>query len=199
MRKTFLFVLVTAAALLMVPAQNAQAQSTSETPKVEFGAQYTFLRLNHFDTNTSGVGARVTYNVTDNFGIEGEANFFPERLANFATPQLPPFFSVNSRRAQGLFGVKYGMRSEKLGIFGKIRPGFMYFSPGEAGASSSKSALPRLPSATEFALDFGGVLELYPSRHVALRFDVGDTVIRFGGLGRTTHNLQITPGVAFRF
>ena len=53
--------------------------------------------------------------------------------------------------------------------------------------------------ATEFALDYGGVLELYPSRHVALRFDVGDTVIRFGNLGFTSHNLQITPGVAFRF
>jgi len=30
-------------------------------------------------------------------------------------------------------------------------------------------------------------------------FDVGDTVIRFGGLGFTSHNLQISAGVALRF
>jgi hypothetical protein len=38
MRKMFLFVLAAAALLLMVPAQNAQAQS--ETPKVEIGMHY---------------------------------------------------------------------------------------------------------------------------------------------------------------
>jgi hypothetical protein len=59
-------------------------------------------------------------------------------------------------------------------------------------------------SATEFALDIGGVFELYPSRPVAFRFDVGDTIIRFSGgsVGRlqaTSHNLQIAVGVAFRF
>jgi hypothetical protein len=187
MKKMFFFVLAAAALLLMVPAQNAQAQSHSEAPKVEVGAQYTFLRLRDFDTNTSGVGGRVTYNATDNFAVEAEVNFFPESLTNFAT-----LLSTDSRRTQGLFGVKYGIRSEKAGIFGKIRPGFMRFGQGtpiSAGSSSS----------TEFALDYGGVFELYPSRHVALRFDVGDTVIRFGNLGFTSHNLQITPGIAFRF
>jgi hypothetical protein len=187
MRKMFFFVLAAAVLLIMVPAQNAQAQSHSETPKVEFGVQYTFLRLRDFDTNTSGVGGRATYNVTDNFGIESEVNFFPQRLTNFAT-----LLSTGSQRTQALFGVKYGMRSEKLGIFGKLRPGFMHFSEGTSVPGVSSSA-------TEFALDYGGVLELYPSRHVALRFDVGDTVIRFGNLGITSHNLQITPGVAFRF
>ena len=189
MRNMFLFVLVTAAALLIVPAQNAQAQSRSETPKVEVGAQYTFLRLRDFDINDSGVGGRLTYNVTDNFGIEGEVNFFPQRRPNFAT-----LTSTDSQRTQALFGVKYGMRSEKLGIFGKLRPGFIYFGQGTPVVPGGSSA-----SATEFALDFGGVVELYPSRHLALRFDVGDTVIRFGGFGFTSHNLQITPGVALRF
>src|SRR5262249_4447020 len=104
MRKMFFFVLAAAVLLIMVPAQNAQAQSHSETPKVEFGVQYTFLRLRDFDTNTSGVGGRATYNVTDNFGIESEVNFFPQRLTNFAT-----LLSTGSQRTQALFGVKYGM------------------------------------------------------------------------------------------
>ncbi len=190
MRKMFFFVLAAAALLLMLPAQNAQAQSGSETPKVEIGAHYTLLRFRDFDTTDNGVGTRITYNVADSFGIEGELNFFPQKRFNFANLSSP-----DSRRTQGLFGVKYGMRSEKAGIYGKFRPGFIRFSEGDAipGLSSSQ---------TEFALDFGGVFELYPTRHVAFRVDVGDTVIRFSNLPIPTfysHNLQISTGVAFRF
>jgi len=190
MRKMFLFVLAAAALLLMVPAQNAQAQS--ETPKVEIGAHYTLLRLRDFDTTDNGIGTRVTFNLADSFGIEGELNFFPQERLNFAN-----LISGNSRRTQALFGVKTGMRSEKAGIFGKFRPGFIRFSEGDSipGLSSSD---------TEFALDFGGVFELYPTRAIALRFDVGDTIIRFSNpavFGDTAyrHNLQISTGVAFRF
>jgi hypothetical protein len=89
--------------------------------------------------------------------------------------------------------VKYGVRTEKVGVFGKLRPGFIRF--GEGATISGASA-------TEFALDIGGVIELYPSRPVALRLDVGNTLIRFGGLpgdSFTSNNLQITTGVAFRF
>jgi hypothetical protein len=185
----FYLVLAAAALLLMVPTQNAQAQSGSETPKVEIGAHYTFLRIRDFglgSASDSGVGGRVTLNLADSFGLEGELNYFPEERVNFANG-----LSLNSKRTQGLFGVKTGMRSEKAGIFGKFRPGFMRFGEGTGGVSN-----------TEFALDFGGVFELYPSRAVALRFDVGDTVIRFSNLPVDTfyqHNLQISTGVAFRF
>jgi hypothetical protein len=70
-----------------------------------------------------------------------------------------------------------------------------------------------------FAFDLGGVVEFYPARRWAMRFDVGDTVLRrstpnyittpnsAGGatvmpapdIKATTHNLQITAGVGFRF
>src|SRR5215475_8750791 len=147
MRKMFFFVLTAAALLLMVPAQNAQAQSQSETPKVEIGAHYTLLRLRDFDTTDNGVGTRVTFNLADSFGIEGELNFFPQKRINFANLSSP-----DSRRTQGLFGVKYGMRSEKAGIYGKFRPGFIRFGEGDLVPGRSQ---------TEFAFDFGGVFELY--------------------------------------
>src|SRR5262245_50879073 len=120
MRKMFFFVLAAAALLLMVPTQNAQAQSQSETPKVEVGAHYTFLRIRDFGlglggASDSGVGGRITLNLADSFGIDGELNFFPQERVNFSNVS-----SLDSKRTQGLFGVKYGMRSEKAGIFGKI-------------------------------------------------------------------------------
>jgi hypothetical protein len=189
MRKMYLFVLAAAAAVLMVPAQNAQAQSRSrsETPKVEVGVQYSLLRFTDADQTDSGVGGRVTYNTSDNFSLETEFNFFPQERVNFAN-----LTSANSRRMQGLFGAKYGIRTQKFGIFGKARPGFIRFSEGSSPIGSP---------ATEFALDLGGVFELYPTRPVALRFDVGNTLIRFSSLGSgfTSNNLQVSTGLAFRF
>jgi hypothetical protein len=69
MRKMLFFVLAAVAAALMVPAQNAQAQSRSrsETPKVEVGVQYTLLRFTDADVTDSGVGGRVTLNTSNNF------------------------------------------------------------------------------------------------------------------------------------
>ena len=73
---------------------------------------------------------------------------------------------------------------------------------------------------TDFAFDLGGVLEWYPSKHVLLRFDAGDTFINFGnrnvaatdvspgGLVRQVviarpsekaHSFQGSTGIAFRF
>ena len=193
MRKMFYFVLATAALLLMVPTQNAQAQSQSETPKVEIGAHYTLLRFRDFGVTDSGVGGRVTFNLSDNIGIEGELNVFPQKRTNDLT--IFPLF-INSTRTQGLFGVKTGLRSEKLGIFGKFRPGFVRF--GESGVVPGQSF-------TQFAFDLGGVLELYPTRHVAFRVDLGDTIVRFGsnftvdGSTFYSNNLQVSTGVAFRF
>lgn len=66
---------------------------------------------------------------------------------------------------------------------------------------------------TFFTTDFGGVLELYPSSRMVVRFDAGDTAIRhparFGafdltgpvvlvGPAKFSHNFQLTAGVAFR-
>ncbi|HEY6400924.1 MAG TPA: hypothetical protein VI479_05920, partial [Blastocatellia bacterium] len=81
-------------------------------------------------------------------------------------------------------------------------------------------------SYTGFSLDVGGVAELYPSKRIALRFDVGDTIVNRqepGAVSFTqisgsqlplifvpsglsvprrsfaTHNLQLSLGVGFRF
>jgi hypothetical protein len=196
MRKLFFLSLAAAASLLAAPAPNAQAQSRSETPKVEIGAHYTLLRISGFganDATDSGVGGRITYNINSKVGIEGEYNFFPEGRLNFATLSTV----LDSDRTQGLFGVKYAIaRSNSAGLFLKGRPGFMRFSQGTPAAGTSSSA-------TQFAFDYGGIVELYPSRAIALRFDVGDTVIRYDNTVFPnpffTHNLQISTGVALRF
>jgi hypothetical protein len=196
MRKMFFLGMAVAASLLAAPAPNALAQSQSETPKVEIGAHYTLLRISGFggsDATDNGVGGRITFNINDKVGIEGEYNFFPEGRLNFANLSTV----LDSNRTQGLFGVKYAIaRSNSAGIFVKGRPGFMRFSQGTPAAGTSSNE-------TQFAFDYGGIVELYPSRAIALRFDVGDTVIRYDNPVFAnpffTHNLQISTGVALRF
>ena len=195
MRKMFFFVLAAAALLLMVPTQNAQAQSQSETPKVEIGAHYTLLRFRDFDITDNGVGGRVTFNLTDNFGVEGELNYFGQKRSTDSPLTTFPLF-VDSSRTQGLFGVKTGLRSEKAGIFGKFRPGFVRF--GESGVVSPGKASHNSRSIS------AGFLNCIPRGSVALRFDIGDTVVRFGsnftgGDAFYSNNLQISTGIAFRF
>ena len=195
-RKT-LFVITATLMFLSFPSRSALAQS--DVPKLEFGAQYTLLQHSVGDTTDSGVGGRIGFNFTKHVGIEGEINFFPQKRRTG--------IYIDRQEAEGLFGVKVGTRSDKVGIFGKLRPGFLFISKGQIDPLIKFVVVPPPPvSQTLFALDFGGVLEVYPSRHILLRFDVGDTVIRFTNssvdpLSFTffRHNLQFSTGVGFRF
>ena len=87
-----------------------------------------------------------------------------------------------SGKTSALFGTKTGVRLARFGMFGKGRFGLWH---------STRSY---------FAADLGGVLEYYPSSHTALRIDIGDTVIFYGGvqLG-TVHNFQPGIGFSYRF
>jgi Outer membrane protein beta-barrel domain len=174
--------LMAATALLTLTSVLAQAQIRNDTPKFEIGGQFVVTRLSDLDDTNTGGGGRLTYNFTDNIAIEGELNYFPQDLGLIAS----------TSSYQGLFGVKTGIRSERAGIFGKIRPGFTRFD----------RAAP-LTTSTQFTFDLGGVLELYPSRSTVVRFDLGDTIVNFGSdiatPSFTSHNLQFGIGFGFRF
>lgn len=197
---------------LLVLSGKAEAQS-DETPKFEVGAQFSLLNIERvFGRVTEpGVGGRFTYNATRNISLEAELNFFPRDHSGAGSNQ------DGGRITEGLFGLKAGKRFERFGIFGKFRPGFVSFSRAFIIRDSrSFIANPFDPSfftrLTHFASDVGGVLEFYPSRRTALRFDLGDTIIRYGrqnftdffgnpspNPAFTRHNLQFSTGVSFRF
>ncbi len=196
----------------------ATAEVRSQTAsKVEVGAQFTSFTLpvppddyNHY--TEPGFGGRVTYNLNDNIALEGEANFFPIRNV-FG-------YLGEGRAAQAQFGVKAGKRYKHFGVFAKARPGFLTvgdvfsYRPGPLVSSSGfPGFVTRIGRETHFTTDLGGVLELYPSPKTMVRFDAGDTIVRFGPHyepdpniyqkmvklpSRLKHNLQITAGVGFR-
>jgi hypothetical protein len=201
---------------LSLGCERARAQST--TPKIELGPQFTSLTLLPTDplggsVSEAGLGGRVTYNFTDHLAAEAEINLYPNRNV---------FGGIGEGRAlQGQFGLKAGKRFRKFGLFAKARPGFLSFGRVFSYEPGTTLALfnftipnARIGRKTHLTTDVGAVLELYPSRRTVVRFDVGDTLIRYGSSfqalnfdpsnlvrrpAETSHNLQLTAGVAFRF
>src|SRR6185295_18972458 len=159
-----------------------------------------------------------------NVALEGELNIFPGADSFSGPEQFNEGYFL-----EGLFGVKVGKRFRKIGVFGKARPGFLYASEGDLKPRIDVGCLaifPPFPSCFEttsknsFALDVGGVVEVYPTPRTILRFDFGDTIIRlsernvsatfnFGNSiprlavssvpAETTHNVQGSIGIGVRF
>ena len=180
---------------LLVCNQNASAQS--DTPKVEVGAQFTVLHLSYhyqgregstiFTDNTwKGFGGRLTYNLTSHVAIEGE-------ITKFKTDEFsPPTFDNDAQpEVQGLFGVKAGWRGQRVGVFGKVRPGFTRFTPVFDCPSLDFSAC-TFEHHTTFSLDAGGVVEGYVSRHIMVRGDIGGTYLNHPD---TTRFFPGEPGI----
>lgn len=192
--------------LLLTPFLSAQSL---DPRKFEVGAGYSLFRTRFLgaDSNESGIatsGLQVFRLSCRRSGIEP----VPTDLVVFSKGMT-----------EGLFGPKAGWRSERVGMFG---PGFIHFHERREPFPCPRVIPPPLVCVlggrTEFALDAGGVLEFYPHPHITLRFDVGDTMIRFRvpvqrfgqpGPDRVvpstivdgfwSHNFQFGTSVGFRF
>jgi hypothetical protein len=165
---------------------------TKERP-IEVGGFLTTIDLrDSIGEKPGGFGGRFTYNFTNNFAFDSEVAYFPENPGG------------NFGQTVALAGLRAGIRSERYGGFAKVRPGVVRFGGAFFRVRNDGSQ-------NYFAVDVGGVLEFYPSPRVIVRFDIGDTIIPFGNniintgglpsairLG-TTHNLQGSIGVGFRF
>jgi hypothetical protein len=159
----------------------------------------------------AGFGGRFTFNLTPNFALEAQGDFYPQ-----------DDYLINNGRAGGNIlqaqaGIKAGKRFEKFGIFAKARPGVVSFSKAiEIGGLDPVFGFPIFGFARQnyFSMDVGGVLEFYPTKRIVTRFDGGDTMIfyrssdipifffpvqNFRVPAETIHNFQFSAGVGFRF
>lgn len=242
MRHNSRVVVIITVLMVFICAENVRSQSTE---KFEVGGQFSLLRLSNPAVTTTttvicvlppcftipggpretqaGFGGRFAYNITPDVAVEAELNFFPD-VDSFGTNEL----FGEGHQLQGLFGPKIGKRFEKVGIFAKARPGFLRVSKGDLQAREDVVCIAAAifpppigclvpDSKTHFAIDVGGVFEIYPSKKTVIRFDAGDTIVRFGdrsvpviispgtfvaGLpvaAETTHNFQASVGFGFRF
>ncbi|MBI3950325.1 MAG: hypothetical protein HY314_07720 [Acidobacteria bacterium] len=188
-------------AILGLCAQSALAQQ-EDVPRVEVGPLFTMFRDTDLNNSEAGFGGRITINPHWLAGVEAEISHYPNvGAAQFLGPH------ADADVTTGLFGIKLTpLRTERAAVFGKLRPGFAHV----------RFNIPSLPGGpfrvrdTEFAMDFGGGVELFPVRWFGLRFDVGDLFIRDveddrvplapGEVIRgSNHNLLFTAGFTLRF
>jgi opacity protein-like surface antigen len=194
-------------AVLLAPA--AALAQTADAPDVdahraEVGALYTGVNLEGFGETINGLGGRFGYNFNKHLALDTEFSFFPEtHLGNRQFGQ----------KTQAFAGVRAGARSRYVGAFAKLRPGVMFIGEVTSGFNCNSTSFGQTcrPSHNNFALDAGGVLELYPSSRTIVRLDAGDTIVRIrnatggillggpAGTSDTTHNFQFSVGFGYRF
>ena len=236
MKQLFLFTLLTLTLSLFI---SNEVIAQDKVPRFEIGGQFSLLYPGkptaQFDSIAKtpykvepGFGGRFTYNFTNEIAFDAEGNFFPGRYEFLDAPSGHIF--------QGLFGIKAGKRFKKIGIFGKARPGFLTFTKVSHLTNIGLEIVQvrdgrffpreapefRIGKASYLSADLGGVVEFYHSRRIVTRFDIGDTIIRYGAFQEpqsnvcpliqpvcprtvftrpeeTKHSLQISAGVSFRF
>jgi hypothetical protein len=184
--------------------------------KVEFGPQFSTLILQR-QTFSDGVRTEP--------GLGGFASYRAFRflwadssLIYFLRDTKSSGVQDGGRILQGFFGVKGGIRRDHFGLFGKLRPGFQYFSRTLTGfqtpvAGSPQPLSPEYGSISAVALDLGGVIEVYLPKRALLRFDASDAhpyypdvtlklpsgqPIFFPG-GAQRHSIQFTVGYGWRY
>lgn len=210
-------------ALLVLTTFSVSIAYSQSEKKFEIGAQFSTLgtqthsvsgiTIREDQKHVQGFGGRFGYNATEHIALEAEVNYFPRDRD-----------LEGGRKFQGVFGVKVGQRFDKVGVFAKARPGFVRFERGDYFPVGGCIAVFPPPLAcfqsratTNFAFDVGGIVEVYPSKNTLIRFDVGDTLIRFDqrnvaatsdvfavlvafpAPAETKHNLQASVGFGFRF
>jgi hypothetical protein len=241
------YLLTIVSVLVSLLSTGSEVLAQGDTRRFEVGGQFSLLSRNRPSTqfdgpfkfddfdeffpqrvSKPGFGARFTYNMANYFALEVEGNVFPERKEVFGVPDGHIF--------QCQLGAKTGKRFKKFGLFGKVRPGFVTFSRtthftrfetvSVFHPSRGVNVLVEVPEfrigkASYLSTDIGGVVEFYPSPRIVTRFDVGDTIIRYGEYGEqaavvcplccpcvpqlflrpaeTRHSLQFSAGVSVRF
>lgn len=116
----------------------------------------------------AGPYGRYTWNLAPSLALEGSVAYLPGFQTSFGVD--------NGHELLALAGVKAGWRRHYIGLYGKIEPGIASFSPG-LNVQIHPNQPDEYQRRTNFALDTGGVLEIYPSAGTILRFDVSQTLI----------------------
>lgn len=132
-------------------------------PRYELGFQFNALALNGAVNDADlGGGFHFGYNYNQYFGLEAEVS--AHNLTSGGATVL------------GLFGPRVGFTSRDVGLYAKLRPGFIRFPSHDADLIPPVTQHP-----THFAFDTGMVLVRYYERHLYMRFDLGRTFVDYGG------------------
>jgi hypothetical protein len=192
--KRILGVIVVLAMMIAVPALYAQEEHG------EVGVFGDLTRLGPNNTNFTGLGGRLAFNVNNHLQFEGGIGYdFEQNVTTTSGTGIGTSFSTSRLRLlRGLFGPKIQTGVGPVTAYLVLKGGFLNF-----GVS-------RTATVGGFTNSFGGVLNgdtngvFYPGAGVeffighvfGLRAEAGDMMYFDNG---ANHNLNVTFGPTFRF
>lgn len=199
---------LTALVVVVVLAAPSFASAQDVEGRTEAGVFLTYVFLERIGsrdsgpgTGAAGLGGRVSRRMSRYLDAEGELVVHPNA-------------GVSGHRVQAMFGARAGVRFKRVGLFAKARPGVIWFSkdPFGVGRAGPTIAQTQWAHSLDASADLGGVFEYYTPRGLIVRFDLADTIVRYGARaivtqrdpprpvgGFVTHNRQWTLGVGMRF
>ncbi len=187
--------------LISCSASLSLAQTSSETPKNEFFAGYSYhsadintLTIDPHRTGQNGVNLEYTRNITRHIGLSGDASahfhresrstgtgtFTSKRDQYFLLAGLQ-FKAGNSSRVQPFAHALFGA-SLFRGFTSDIRTSGNVFT---------------IDDATSFAMAFGGGVDIRLNKRIDLRMIQADYTPTFFGSGRQ-NNFRVSVGVVFK-
>jgi hypothetical protein len=179
--------------------QDDQHDHEGRFSRLTAGAQATSLSLafiNGVDgaTTEAGVGPFASYRIWRFIEADTSMFLFPREEQTIGSID-------GGRILQGFYGVRAGFRTRHVGFFAKARPGFQSYSRVLTSETitlgTPASVVETFGRTTDFALDLGGVIELYPTKHFVIRLDAGDTMLFTGATEMVEFGNEIFPSVAF--
>ena len=195
-----LIALASFAALLV--ASSARAQS------FETGLHVAASQWSEFDGADVGFGARLTWKPSTLIGVDADVTWYPSDF-----PGDTVAFSGN--RVEGLFGVTFGPRFDRIRPFVKGAAGFLKSSEAPEPFACIAIFPPPLnclmaSGQTMPAFEIGGGVEIGVTGRSFLRGDVTDRMIQYPAPAFDRdfnvvdeefygHALRVTVGAGFRF
>ncbi len=164
-------------------------------PRLELGVQLVPLALSSpIVSGDIGGGFHVGYNLTRNFSLDSDLDFF--RFGQTA--------SQTRQTKMGLFGLRAGITSPEAGFYVKLRPGILHFPY----VGSLQTFGP--PRHNYFVLDVGATTTYYFHNHTYIRVDLGDMIVyaNVASAGATTgsptpphsrNNAMLSLGLGLHF
>lgn len=153
-----------------LPEEPTEIPEWKTDPRLNVGFQMTSVGLPANNRNCpscqdlhTGVGFNFNYRFAKYAYFDGETNFFP---SSDTYKQPGNVYEV-------LAGLKIGRPYRSWGLFAQVRPGWVHYD-----APLSQRSHGSYLSTTRIAQNFGGSFEYYPSKHSALQFNLGTTLVR---------------------
>ncbi len=189
MNKTFLL------GTLLVAGMGASAQELTETPKLEVGVNYTYMRVNPGGVlnsyNENGGSAYAEYNFNKVFGLVADLGGTYTGTVNG--------FPLDSTTFDYLFGPRFNLRHSRYTFYVQTLVGGERLSNG----LNPGAAFPFLPgSQNNFAAALGGGVDVTLTDHIAVKpiqvEYLMSEVSPAGPLNFVQNNLRYSAGLVFR-